>query len=101
MSPSVLGEVIVRARDDTQSQKLINALAQLEEHWGDNEVLWPLARVEATCPHLTKMADAERLSLDWTKALSEALSIAADSVEAIEKEHGGLGRVLDDIQKNC
>jgi hypothetical protein len=100
VSPSVLSEVMIRARDKAEGQKVIRAIAQLQDLWGEDEPrLWLLARVEATYPHLVAMADAERTSHEWLTALSSALGAAADGVEEVEQEQERFDEILDKIEK--
>ena len=101
VSTSVLSEVIVRASDDTEAKKVIGAIAQLQELWGEDEPrLWLLARAEATYPHLVTMADVEPRSQEWLTALANALGTAADSIEEIEQEQESIGELLDKFEKD-
>lgn len=97
----MLSEVIVRARDEAEGQKVLKAIAQLRDLWGEDEPrLWLLARVEASYPHLVEMADAEPRSSEWLASFASAMGAAADGIEEVEKEQERFDQILDKIEKD-
>lgn len=102
VSTSVFSEVMVRSSGAAENKKVIAAIAQLQELWGEEEEprYWLLARTKASYPHLVAMADAEPRSLEWVTALGKALGAAADKLEEIEQEQKDISELLDKIEKD-
>ncbi len=97
-SPAVVSNVIVRARDEVQRKKVMQTIAQLSERWGrDNEMVWLLARVDATYEHLEKMAGLDRRSTDWVHELAKAMQVATENVDDVAREAEELSKLLDEL----
>lgn len=55
-----------------------------------------MVMIEATYPHLERMADLEPHSVDWLAELSEALRVTTDSADDLAREKEEVAQVLQD-----
>ena len=72
--------ILARARDAEQVEKVTIAAQQIEQIWtGENRnLLKAMLMIDATYPHLEKMADLAPMSAEWMSEWSKAMEVASE-----------------------
>ena len=94
--------VLARARDHIQVEKITTAARQLEQIWlGDEQrkLVKVMLTIDTTYPHLERMSDLDFMSADWLAELTRAMEITHGEMEKLDRDQKELSRVLDEIEK--
>ncbi len=93
----IFSQVMVRAKTPEQQTKVAHTAFYLARLWKDgNSAHIPqvMAMVEATYPHLERMADLEPLSSDWLAELATAMQLTAESADDLVRETEEIDQLL-------
>ena len=94
--------ILARARDSVQVEKVTTAIQQIEQIWEKEEqrnLVKIMLMIDGTYPHLEKMADLDPLSAGWLAQWTKAMEIANEGAEQLLKEQEEVSRLMDDIEK--
>lgn len=84
-----MSNILVRARDSAQVEKVTTAVQQIEQIWTDEDqrnMVKVMLMIDGTYTHLEKMADLDPLSADWLAELTKAMEITNEGAEQLLKE---------------
>ena len=99
---SILANILVNSTDTgTEATKVLDAIKQLMTLWsGENkDIARFLALIPEAYPHLERMADTDYISVEWMKALSEALAAAENNAEKFSKDQEEVSKFLDEFEQ--
>ena len=94
--------ILTRARDSVQVEKVTTAIQQLEQIWTKEEqrnLVKIMLMIDGTYPHLEKMADLNPLSAGWLAQLVKAMEITNEGAEQVLKVQEELSRLMDEFEK--
>ena len=95
----IFSQVIVRAETPEQKTKVMHTAFQLAQLWKDgNQAHVPrvMVMIDATYPHLERMADLEAYGSDWLSELAAAMQVTADSADDLVRQSEEIDRLLRD-----
>jgi hypothetical protein len=104
ISSYTLREIMVRAKNDVQKQKLIAAAEQLENVFTSNENRFMVAMmfmVDEAYPFLEKIPEHEPMTVEWHEVFGgvmDALNRKAEGKISVQEEEK-INRIIDQIQK--
>ncbi len=81
--------ILARARDPEQVEKVTIAIQQIEQVWTEKEnreLAKAMLIFDETYPHLEKMADLEPLSAEWLAEWTKAMEVATKRADELMKE---------------
>jgi len=94
--------ILARARDSTQVEKVTAAVQQIEQIWANEEqrnLVKTMLMIDATYPHFERMADLRPLSAPWIAEWTKAMEVANEGADKLLNEQKALSRILDEIEK--
>lgn len=90
---------MVRAETPEQRVKVMRTACRLAQLWEDgNQAHIPrlMVMIEATYPHLERMADLEVYSSDWLAELATAMQVTANSTDDFARQSEEFDQLLRD-----
>ncbi len=94
--------ILSRARDSVQAEKVTTAVQQIEQISTKEEernIIRIMLMIDATYPHFENMADLDTLSADWLVEFTKAMKIATEGADQLLKRQEEVSRMLDEIEK--
>lgn len=95
----IFSQVMVRAETREQQAKVMRTALQLAQLWKDGDQAHlprAMVMVEATYPHLERMADLEVYGSDWLSELAAAMQATADSADDLVWQSKETAQLLRD-----
>ena len=97
--PFSVGDIMVRASDINQAQKVTRTATQLVNMWKEEksrDILRVMLMVDETYPYLANMADIEPVSTQWVAELGKAMKqVTASRVADLNKQQDDLLEILN------
>ena len=93
----IFSQVTVHAETPEQQTKVLRTTFHLAQLWKDSDsahIPQVMVMVEATYPHLERMADLEISSSDWLAELATVMQLTADSADDLVRQSKEIDQLL-------
>jgi hypothetical protein len=104
LDSKIFNQVMVQAITPEQQTKVLRTAFHLTQLWkGGNTAHIPqvIVKVEATYPHLERMADLEIFGSDWLAELATVIQLTSDSADGLVSQLEQFEQILREALDNA